>query len=119
MGLFLTQSPQFWGPWGVNLVILGSSLVTRSAPWTSEGAFGGQMLFFIRFRSTWGAHGGHFGEHFGVILVIFSDLLVSKWEVGLRTAFWMLSEWIKGPKTVAGCAETIVNMYVFVRFHSL
>ena len=50
-------------------------------------------------------------------LYFFLDLSVSKWEVGLRTAFWMLSEWIKDPKTVAGCAETIVNIQVFVRSH--
>ena len=43
------------------------------------------------------------GGHFGVILVTFSELLGSKWEVRLWTSFLVHFRWKKDLKTVALC----------------
>ncbi len=61
----------------------------------------GQRRKLHRFTSTIGTRRVPFGDHLGVILVTFSEFLVLKWEVRLRTPFLMQFGWQRDRKTVA------------------
>ena len=46
---------------------------------------------------------GCLGGHFGVVFLIVSDFLMSKWELRLWTSFLVHFRWKKDFKTVALC----------------
>ena len=68
-----------------------------------SGTFGGQMSCLAAlgsvFHGFWGLQGGHFG----VLFSMFSDFLVSKWELKLWTSFLVHSRWKKDLKMMAFC----------------
>ena len=90
----------FRDPWGGILGGLGLHFGGAGHPWDTRGdVWGSDVVFLSVFGGFWVPVGGHFG----VLLVTFSELLVSKWEVRLWTSFLVYFRWKKNLKTVALC----------------
>ena len=89
----------FWHPWAPFWCLFGG----LDPSWGPLWDVWGQMSCLAAPGSVFHGFLGVWGGHFGVVFLIVSDFLMSKWELRLWTSFLVHFRWKKDLKTVALC----------------